>query len=71
VIVFLFNCENQHLMMFISNWFFDVPIGTAGDCYDCYCICIEEMRQSIQTLLQMWFIFIFPLVNIAQTIPSC
>jgi NADH-quinone oxidoreductase subunit D len=31
---------------------FDVPIGTRGDCYDCYCIRIEEMQQSIQIIMQ-------------------
>jgi hypothetical protein len=31
---------------------FDVPIGTKGDCYDHYCIRIEEMRQSIQIIMQ-------------------
>jgi NADH dehydrogenase (ubiquinone) Fe-S protein 2 len=31
---------------------FDVPIGTRGDCYDRYCIRIEEMRQSIQIIMQ-------------------
>jgi NADH:ubiquinone oxidoreductase subunit D len=27
---------------------FDVPVGTRGYYYDCYCIRIEEMRQSIR-----------------------
>ncbi len=31
---------------------FDVPIGTRGDCYDHYCIRTEEMRQSIQIIMQ-------------------
>jgi len=31
---------------------FDVPIGSRGDCYDRYCICIEEMRQNIQIIMQ-------------------
>ena len=26
---------------------FDIPIGKNGDCYDRYCIRMEEMRQSI------------------------
>jgi len=32
---------------------FDIPIGTNGDCYDRYLIRIEEMRQSINIILQV------------------
>jgi NADH dehydrogenase I D subunit len=31
---------------------FDIPIGKNGDCYDRYCIRIEEMRQSLKIILQ-------------------
>jgi NADH-quinone oxidoreductase subunit D len=31
---------------------FDVPVGTKGDCYDRYCIRIQEMRESLKIILQ-------------------
>jgi NADH-quinone oxidoreductase subunit D len=31
---------------------FDVPIGKNGDCYDRYCIRVEEMRQSTKIMKQ-------------------
>uniref|UniRef100_A0A6G9IF32 NADH dehydrogenase [ubiquinone] iron-sulfur protein 2 n=12 Tax=Streptophytina TaxID=131221 RepID=A0A6G9IF32_9VIRI len=31
---------------------FDIPVGTRGDCYDRYCIRVEEMRQSIRIIIQ-------------------
>jgi len=32
--------------------FFDVPLGKKGDCYDRYCLRMEEMRQSLRIILQ-------------------
>ncbi|MCX7317968.1 MAG: NADH-quinone oxidoreductase subunit D, partial [Hyphomicrobiales bacterium] len=31
---------------------FDIPIGKNGDCYDRYCIRVEEMRQSTKIMKQ-------------------
>src|SRR5438874_5693828 len=31
---------------------FDIPVGKNGDCYDRYCIRMEEMRQSVSIMKQ-------------------
>jgi len=31
---------------------FDIPVGTRGDCFDRYCIRVEEMRQSLRIIIQ-------------------
>jgi len=31
---------------------FDIPVGTNGDCYDRYCIRVNEMRESIRIIMQ-------------------
>jgi NADH-quinone oxidoreductase subunit D len=35
-----------------SEMEFDIPVGKNGDCYDRYCIRVEEMRQSIRIMRQ-------------------
>ena len=35
-----------------SEMDFDIPIGKNGDCYDRYCIRMEEMRQSVRIMRQ-------------------
>ena len=39
-------------MMFYEKMNFDVPVGTKGDCFDRYCIRIQEMRESLKIVLQ-------------------
>ena len=33
---------------------FDIPIGTTGDCFDRYLVRMEEMRQSVRILRQVF-----------------
>jgi NADH-quinone oxidoreductase subunit D len=35
-----------------ENFTFDIPVGKNGDCYDRYCVRMEEMRQSISIMKQ-------------------
>ncbi len=35
-----------------SEMDFDIPVGKNGDCYDRYCIRMEEMRQSVRIMKQ-------------------
>jgi NADH-quinone oxidoreductase subunit D len=35
-----------------SDFEFDIPIGKNGDCFDRYCIRMEEMRQSVRIMKQ-------------------
>jgi NADH-quinone oxidoreductase subunit D len=35
-----------------SEMLFDIPVGKNGDCYDRYCIRMEEMRQSVRIMKQ-------------------
>jgi NADH-quinone oxidoreductase subunit D len=35
-----------------SEMEFDIPVGKNGDCYDRYCIRMEEMRQSVRIMRQ-------------------
>ena len=35
-----------------SDFDFDIPIGKNGDCYDRYCVRMEEMRQSVRIIRQ-------------------
>jgi len=35
-----------------SQLFFDVPVGRNGDCFDRFCVRVEEMRQSLIIILQ-------------------
>ena len=46
------DLRKAHPYLVYDQLDFDVPIGTAGDCYDRYLLRIEEMRQSVRLLHQ-------------------
>jgi len=47
-----FDLRKAHPYLVYDQLEFDIPIGSAGDCYDRYLVRIEEMRQSVRILRQ-------------------
>jgi NADH-quinone oxidoreductase subunit D len=47
-----FDLRKAHPYLVYDQLEFDVPIGSAGDCYDRYLCRLEEMRQSVRLLRQ-------------------
>ena len=47
-----FDLRKAHPYLVYEQLKFDVPIGSAGDCYDRYLVRMEEMRQSVRILHQ-------------------
>src|ERR1039458_6452248 len=47
-----FDVRKAHPYLVYDQLEFDIPIGSAGDCYDRYLVRIEEMRQSVLLLRQ-------------------
>src|SRR5579862_6133618 len=46
------DLRKKHPYLDYQNYEFDIPIGSAGDCYDRYLVRLEEMRQSVRILEQ-------------------
>jgi NADH-quinone oxidoreductase subunit D len=47
-----YDLRKAHPYLVYRQLQFDVPVGSAGDCYDRYLVRIEEMRQSVRLLHQ-------------------
>src|SRR5262245_1678963 len=47
-----YDLRKAHPYLVYDRLRFDIPIGTAGDCYDRYLVRMEEMRQSVRLLHQ-------------------
>ncbi len=47
-----FDLRKAHPYLVYDQLEFDMPAGSAGDCYDRYLVRIEEMRQSVRLLRQ-------------------
>ena len=48
------DIRKAHPYLDYDKYEFDVPIGTKGDCYDRYLVRMEEMRQSVRILRQVF-----------------
>jgi NADH-quinone oxidoreductase subunit D len=47
-----YDIRKAHPYLVYDRLKFDIPIGSAGDCYDRYLVRMEEMRQSVRILHQ-------------------
>ena len=48
-----YDLRKAHPCLVYDRLQFDIPVGSAGDCYDRYLVRMEEVRQSIKILRQL------------------
>ncbi|MHB1081771.1 MAG: NADH dehydrogenase (quinone) subunit D [Prosthecobacter sp.] len=48
------DLRKAHPYLDYDKYEFDIPVGTKGDCYDRYLVRMEEMRQSVRILRQVF-----------------
>jgi NADH-quinone oxidoreductase subunit D len=47
-----YDLRKAHPYLIYDRLKFEIPVGSAGDCYDRYLVRVEEMRQSVRLLHQ-------------------
>ncbi len=60
------DLRKAHPYLDYDKYEFDVPIGTKGDCYDRYLVRMEEMRQSVRILRQVFATLPAGPINVAD-----
>jgi len=60
------DIRKAHPYLDYDKYEFDVPIGTKGDCYDRYLVRMEEMRQSVRILRQVFVTLPEGPINVAD-----
>ena len=61
-----FDLRKAHPYLGYEQFEFDIPVGTKGDCYDRYLVRMEETRQSIRILRQLFKKFPVGDINVAN-----
>jgi NADH-quinone oxidoreductase subunit D len=61
-----FDVRKAHPYLDYDKYEFDVPVGTKGDCYDRYLVRMEEMRQSVRILRQVFATLPEGSINVAD-----
>lgn len=61
-----FDIRKAHPYLDYEKYEFDIPVGTTGDCYDRYLVRMEEMRQSVRILRQVFADLPDGAINVAE-----